>query len=77
MAEPNLEQPNPNKVLPTTTTNSMELQKAEFDAVAELAKQYRRITMTPIVDDDYPEVRHGYEGAVRGVIEAFKANGRI
>lgn len=51
-------------------------QNKEFDAVAELAKQYRRITMTPVVDDDYPEVRHDYEHAVLDVIDAFKQNGR-
>lgn len=29
------------------------LQTAEFDAMAHLAEQYRRLTYTPIVDDDY------------------------
>lgn len=52
------------------------LQNKEFDAVVELAKQMRRIELTPIVDDDYPEVRHCYESAVRSLIAAFKANGR-
>lgn len=52
-------------------------QRAEFDAVAELAKQYRRITMTPVVDDDYPAVRFDYERAVRSCIDAFKQNGRL
>ena len=54
----------------------MQLQTAEFDAVARLAEQYRRLTLTPVVDDDYPSVRHDYEGAVRAVIAAFAANGR-
>lgn len=49
-------------------------QNKEFDAVAELAKQYRRITLTPPVDDDYPEVRHAYESAVRQFIEAYNNN---
>lgn len=53
-----------------------DLLNAEFDAVAALAEQYRRIQMTPIVDDDYPEVRHKYEGAVRGFLKAAQANGR-
>lgn len=52
-------------------------QNAEFDAVKELAKQMRRIEMTPVVDDDYPSVRFDYERAVRAVIEACRANGRL
>lgn len=52
-------------------------QNAEFDAVAELAKQYRRITLTPVVDDDYPAVRYDYEKSMRTVIDAIRANGRI
>ncbi len=56
---------------------AMKAQTAEFDAVAELGKMYRRITMTPIVDDDYPAVRGDYEYAVLNVIRCFKENGRI
>lgn len=55
----------------------IELQNKEFDAVSELAKQYRRIVMTAIVDDDYPEVRHQYESAARALLRAFVANGRV
>ncbi len=55
----------------------IELQNKEFDAVKRLAEQYRRITMTPVVDDDYPEVRHCYESAMSDVIDAIRANGRI
>lgn len=58
-------------------TSKIELQKREFDAVAELARHYDAITRTPIVDDDYPEVRHRYEGAVRDLIAAFRSNGRL
>lgn len=54
----------------------MELQNKEFDAVRRLAAQMRRIELTPIVDDDYPEVRFGYEGAAEDVLSAFIANGR-
>jgi hypothetical protein len=53
------------------------MQNAEFDAVGELAEQYRRIQLTPIVDDDYPEVRHHYESAMRCLVRAIKANGRL
>lgn len=55
----------------------IEKQNVEFDAVAELAAQYRRITLTAVVDDDYPEVRHGYESAMRTLIDAIRANGRL
>lgn len=53
------------------------LQNAEFDAVQKLAEQYRRIQMTPPVDDDYPVVRHDYESAMRTVVDAIRANGRL
>ena len=55
----------------------MKTQTDEFDAVAKLSEQYRRLALTPIVDDDYPSVRHDYEGAVRAVMAAFAANGRV
>lgn len=55
----------------------IENQNVEFHAVDALAKQWHRIQLTPVVDDDYPEVRHGYESAVRNLIEAFKRNGRL
>lgn len=57
--------------------SKIELQNAEFKAVSELAKQYRRITMTAPVDDDYPEVAFEYNRAVENTIRAFKATGRI
>lgn len=50
-------------------------QKAEFDAVASLARTYNNLP--PIVDDSYPEARHYYERAVRELIIACTANGRI
>lgn len=55
---------------------AMKAQRAEFDAVAELAKQYRRIELTAPVDDDYPSVRWDYDNAVFEVLKAFRANGR-
>lgn len=55
----------------------IDIQNEEFDAVDRLVKQYKRITLIAVVDDDYPEVRHGYENAVRSLIKAFQANGRI
>lgn len=55
--------------------DKFKLQTAEFDAMAHLAEQYRRLTLTPIVDDDYPWVRFEYDKAVRIFIEACAANG--
>lgn len=52
-------------------------QNTEFDAVRDLSEQYRRITLTPVVDDDYPSVRHDYERAVAVTLDAFRQNGRI
>lgn len=56
--------------------NQITLQNAEFEAVDELAKQWRRLQMTPVVDDDYPAVRSSYEGAVNRMLKACMANGR-
>lgn len=57
--------------------NDMELQRAEFDAADEFAKQLTRHNRTPVVDDDYPEVRSAYEGALHRFIRAMQANGRL
>lgn len=56
--------------------DKIKLQNAEFDACDELCKQMRRISMTAVVDDDYPEVRYAYEHALYAFLEACKANGR-
>ena len=55
--------------------DKFKLQTAEFDAAAHLAEQYRRLTCTPIVDDDYPQVRFEYDQAVRSFLDACAANG--
>jgi NTP pyrophosphatase (non-canonical NTP hydrolase) len=52
----------------------MAAQKAEFDAMAELAKQWRRLELTAVVDDDYPQVRHEWESALSAFIEAMQRN---
>lgn len=49
-------------------------QNSEFDAVRDLTKQWRRLEMTPVVDDDYPEVRHDYDSALRTLLEKVRAN---
>lgn len=58
-------------------TQAVKNQGKEFDAADRLAKAMKRINQTAIVDDDYPEVRHGYESALRSLYEAMKANGRF
>lgn len=55
----------------------IDLQNAEFRAAEEFSKQLGAILATPVVDDDYPQQRHYYERAVRELIKAFEANGRI
>lgn len=54
----------------------MKLQSAEFDAAEELMDAIRAHGLTPVVDDDYPEVRHRYESALKRFLAACKANGR-
>jgi hypothetical protein len=54
------------------TDRRMALQRAEFDAADKLAIQIRRVCLTAPVDDDYPEVRSGYECALRNYIDASK-----
>lgn len=51
-------------------------QNAEFEACAELAKQWRRLETTAIVDDDYPGVRADYESALAAFMLACQENGR-
>jgi NTP pyrophosphatase (non-canonical NTP hydrolase) len=60
-----------------TTAERMDNQNSEFDAVQRLAEQYRRISLTPVVDDDYPSVRHDYESAMRELIKSLRRNGRF
>ena len=51
-------------------------QRAEFEAADKFAVQTRRVLMTAVVDDDYPEVRWEYEQALFALLEACKLNGR-
>jgi NTP pyrophosphatase (non-canonical NTP hydrolase) len=50
-------------------------QLAEFDAVFELVKAYD--ALPPIVDDNYPQCRSRYEGAMNRLLSAARANGRL
>jgi hypothetical protein len=56
---------------------SIDTQRKEFDAAGEFAKQLKRHDMTAVVDDDYPEVRHAYEGALAEFIDSMAKNGRF
>ena len=51
-------------------------QSAEFGALEALASAYKALTYTPVVDDDYPEVRHRYERCLQTFLSACRANGR-
>lgn len=55
---------------------SIESQDEEFLAVMELCVQWRRIQLTPVVDDDYPAVRHDYELAINNLLIYAVRNGR-
>lgn len=57
--------------------NKMLMQSKEFDAASKFAEQLRRHNQTAVVDDDYPQVRHEYEGALCAFIEAMANNGRF
>ncbi len=49
-------------------------QTAEFDRLTELAEAWRKLCQVPIVDDDYPEYRSRYEGAMHRFLAAAKTN---
>lgn len=50
------------------------LQNAEFTAAQELANQYRRVSLTAVVDDDYTAVRREYDNAAEAFVAAWKTN---
>lgn len=52
-------------------------QREEFDAATRFARELRRIQLTPVVSDGYPEVRHDYESALAGLLDAMKKNARF
>jgi hypothetical protein len=58
-------------------SDKMQTQRAEFDAADKFAQRLKAHNMTPVVDDDYPQVRHEYESALAGLVDAMKANGRF
>lgn len=56
---------------------AIDKQNAEFDALTELSKRWSELRNVAVVDDDYPEARHRYEGALRDFIRAIGENGRL
>jgi NTP pyrophosphatase (non-canonical NTP hydrolase) len=56
----------------TSRVDRMKAQRDEFNAMAKLASAYK--ALPAVVDDDYPEMRHAYEGAIRNFIDALKVN---
>lgn len=54
--------------------DKFDLLNAEFAAVKNIRDDYRRLSMTAIVDDDYPQMRHNYESGVRELVKALKEN---
>lgn len=56
-------------------TKEFKQQKREFDAVDKLTDHWHR--QPAIVDDDYPEWRHGYESHLKDLVSALQKNGRI
>jgi hypothetical protein len=56
------------------TSDRIALQNVEFDAMRHLAKAFDRCINTPVVDDDYPEMRYYYESALRRFAQALIAN---
>lgn len=50
------------------------LMNLEFTALDALQKATRRMHMTPVVDDDYEEMRYYYNSALREFLRAIKKN---
>lgn len=50
------------------------LQGKEFDAMAGLADAWRALTLTAVVEDDYPLMRGRYERASQVYADARAAN---
>ena len=62
---------------PEYNAQRMKLQSDEFEAAGKFADATHDVLATPVVDDDYPRVRHQYEGALRELISSLKANMRF
>ncbi len=56
---------------------ALDRQNAEFDALTDLAEQWARLQQVVVVDDEYPQYRSKYEGAMHRFINAIRDNGRL
>jgi hypothetical protein len=61
----------------TDLTDRIELQNREFNALEKLIEKYKIMCKVAVVDDDYPEVRHYYESALKDFLDALRNNGRL
>jgi NTP pyrophosphatase (non-canonical NTP hydrolase) len=57
--------------------SGIDRQNREFAALTELSKRWGSLQRVAVVDDDYPEVRHNYEGALKDFVRAIGENGRL
>lgn len=55
--------------------DSLTRQRDEFDALSKLIVHYNNLPA--VVDDDYPEMRHHYESAMKDFVKALRDNGRL
>jgi len=53
--------------------DKLNLFRKELDAARDLGEQCRRLSSTPPVDDDFPAVKHDYDGAARAFVAAYNA----
>ncbi len=59
------------------TEDRMASQSAEFNALQNLMRKAKGLFETAVVDDDYPQMRHYYEGALQEFIKALQGNNRL
>lgn len=50
------------------------LMNAELDAAERFNQARNRMNLTPVVDDDYEEMRHYYNSTLREFLRAIKKN---
>lgn len=52
-------------------------QNREYDMLEALHKAYTQVKNTPVVDDDFPEVKRAYEAALADFLQACRNAGRL
>lgn len=56
--------------------DELQLALTEFDVARAFVKQVQRLSMTPVVDDDFPAVKRDYDQAATNLLQAFHNNHR-